>query len=417
MESLKVVSISHTKADISIRGKFSCSEAEGSMFLEQLKEVLGISQAMLVSTCNRTEVFYVSESIQGESVVKLLCMFKGVGASEYFIPYFDFYQEEGALRYLFGMAVGLESQVLGDIQIFGQVKQAYNLSVHAGMAEAYLHRLMHTIFFTHKKINQETSFKEGAASISYNALKIMDKHFSGSLNHKVLVVGAGQMGTDICRNLSKSGYTDVTVTNRTHQKAIDLSTACNINVLDYQNLDEQIMNFDAVFISVSCNGSLYKISDFIVSKASLVLDVCSPKSVERDVEDTAVKLYNIDDIGLLTKHTIDARQAEIPKVASIIDDAILEFKAWLQETAFTPSIKKLKETLEDLRQQALIPYVKNVDEEQSKVIDNVTKKIVQKIIQLPVLQLKSACQRGNAEALSESLNELFNLEYNKTVKS
>lgn len=418
MKSLRVVSISHKKADISIRGKFSFSEPEVSTFLKQLKEILGICEAVLVSTCNRTEVFYVSDRIEDDQqVVKLLCVSKGIGVYENYTSYFDFYQADEALIYLFSMAVGLKSQVLGDIQILGQVKQAYNLSVNADMAGTYLHRLMHTIFFTHKKINQETTFKQGAASVAYNALKIMEDHFDGSLNHKVLVVGAGQMGTDICRNLSKLGYTDITVTNRTFEKALDLASECNIKAVPSDRLDVDILKYNIVFMAVSRNTPLYQISKFNQSEVSLILDVSSPKSVRNDTSNLDVKLYNIDDIGLLTKHTMDARTEAIPQVESIIKESVAEFKVWLKETSFTPSIKKFKETLEDLRTQALIPYIKNVDEEQSQIIDDVTKKIVQKIIQLPVLQLKNACQRGNAEALSESLNELFNLEYNQAVKS
>ena len=362
---------------------------------------------MVLSTCNRTEIFYMHDRLLDSSLIKLLGTYQGVGLGEY-TDYFDHYEGYSALLHLFRVGVGLDSQVLGDIQIFGQVKQAYQLSVDADMAGPYLHRLLHTLFFAHKRVSQETSFKDGAASVSYNTVKLVAQH--ASIDASILVIGAGQMGTHVCRHLAKRGYRRVSITNRTEEKAHAVANDCRYQQIPFHYHRKLLPTFDIVISTVSAHCPLYAGSDFAPSTTKAVIDLSSPRSVAPGGESTGIKLFNIDDISAMTQATLARRGAEVPKVEQIVSEAIEEFDSWVAETAFSPSIQKFKARLEELRQQSLAAYEKRTDPADYQVADEVSKALLQKIVRLPVLQLKSACQRGEADRLVNLLDELFRLE-------
>ncbi|CAH0997302.1 Glutamyl-tRNA reductase [Emticicia aquatica] len=409
----KAITISHKKASLPVRGQIALNEEEAKALMLKIRETYDVSEVLVLSTCNRTEIYYCSESDLGENIIRLIASQKILNSSEIF-PFFDIISNHNeAVKYLFEVAMGLHSQVVGDLQIPNQVKHAYQWAADVQMAGPFLHRLLHTIFFTNKKIVQETSFRDGAASTSYATVEVMETFLPLLHNPKILVVGLGEIGEDVCRTLADKGYKNITITNRTLEKAEKLANELNFEVADYESVNQNILDAEIVISSVRCEEP-------IITKATLenktlaikyLIDLSVPNSIAANIEELAgVVAYNLDEIQLRANEALQRRMEAIPQVLDIIDDAIGEFNNWSQEMIVSPTIQKLKGALEQIRKEEMARFVKELSTEEAEKMDKITASMMQKIIKLPVIQLKAACKRGEAETLIDVLNDLFNLE-------
>ncbi|WP_435357229.1 glutamyl-tRNA reductase [Emticicia sp. SJ17W-69] len=409
----KALTISHKKASLQIRGQIALNEDESKALMLKIRETYDVSEVLVLSTCNRTEIYYCSENDLGESIIRLLASQKVLSSNE-ILPYFDIISEHNeAVRYLFEVAMGLHSQVVGDLQIPNQVKHAYQWSADVHMAGPFLHRLLHTIFFTNKKIVQETSFRDGAASTSYATVEVMESFLPMLNNPKILVVGLGEIGEDVCRTLADKGYKNITITNRTLEKAEKLANELNFEVADYQLVNQNILNADIIISSVRCEEPIIT-KETLKDKTLAVkylIDLSVPNSIATDIEEVAgIVAYNLDEIQRRANEALQRRMEAIPQVLHLISDAIGEFNNWSQEMIVSPTIQKLKGALEQIRKEEMARFVKELSEEEVEKMEKITASMMQKIIKLPVIQLKAACKRGEAETLIDVLNDLFNLE-------
>ncbi len=409
----KAITISHKKAPLNVRGQIALNEDESKTLMLKMREVFDLSEVLVLSTCNRTEVYYCSEIDLGEDIIRLLASQKILDSST-ILPFFEIIADHyEAVRYLFEVSMGLHSQVVGDLQIPNQVKHAYQWTADVQMAGPFLHRLLHTIFFANKKIVQETSFRDGAASTSYAAVELMETFLPMLNNPKILVVGLGELGEDVCRTLASKGYKNITVTNRTAEKAESLANELNFGIADYQLVTENILNADIVISSVRCDSPIIT-KETLKDKTPAVkylIDLSVPNSIAADIEEVSgVISYNLDEIQSRANAALQRRMEAIPQVLSIINDAIGEFGNWSQEMVVSPTIQKLKGALEQIRREEMARFVKELSAEEIEKMERITTSMMQKIIKLPVIQLKAACKRGEAETLIDVLNDLFNLE-------
>lgn len=409
----KAITISHKKAPLQLRGQIALNEEESKALMLKIRETFDVSEVLVLSTCNRTEVYYVSENNLGESIIRLIASQKVLSSTE-ILPYFEVINDHNeAVRYLFEVSMGLHSQVVGDLQIPNQVKHAYQWAADVQMAGPFLHRLLHTIFFTNKKIVQETSFRNGAASTSYATVEVMETFLPLLSNPKVLVVGLGEIGEDVCRTLADKGYKNITITNRTLEKAQKLANELGFEVADYQFVNQNILDADIVISSVRCESPIIT-KETLKDKTLAVkylIDLSVPNSIATDIEEvTGVVAYDLDTIQRRANEALQRRMEAIPQVLSIISDAIGEFNNWSQEMIVSPTIQKLKGALEQIRKEEMARFVKDLSAEEAEKMEKITASMMQKIIKLPVIQLKAACKRGEAETLIDVLNDLFNLE-------
>jgi glutamyl-tRNA reductase len=409
----KAITISHKKASLQLRGQIALNEEESKSLMLKIRESFEVSEVLVLSTCNRTEVYYVSENNLGEEIIRLIASQKVLSSNE-ILPYFEIIDENNeAVRYLFEVSMGLHSQVIGDLQIPNQVKHAYQWAADVQMAGPFLHRLLHTIFFTNKKIVQETSFRDGAASTSYATIEVMETFLPLLSNPKVLVVGLGEIGEDVCRTLADKGYKNITITNRTIEKAQKLANELGFEVADYQFVNQNILEADIVISSVRCESPIIT-KETLKDKTLAVkylIDLSVPNSIATDIEEvTGVVAYDLDTIQRRANEALKRRMEAIPQVLSIISDAIGEFDNWSQEMIVSPTIQKLKGALEQIRKEEMARFMKDLSAEEVEKMDKITSSMMQKIIKLPVIQLKAACKRGEAETLIDVLNDLFNLE-------
>ncbi|WP_187262840.1 glutamyl-tRNA reductase [Pontibacter beigongshangensis] len=421
LQNFKAISLSYKKAPLDIRELIALDEISCRQYLQTLKGFIQASDILVLSTCNRTEVYYNSDTDYSTEIVKLLGITKGIENISKYFDYFTILNEHNdAVQHLFEVSMGLESQVVGDMQITNQVKQAYQWAADNETAGPFLHRLMHTIFFTNKRVVQETAFRDGAASTSYASIELIEELTAEIPDPKILVVGLGEIGADVCRNLKDKGFKNVKITNRTLSKAKILAEECEMEVLPFEEIVQGLKEADVIISSVARETPFFTkemIKRLNVLTFKFFIDLSVPRSVETEVESIpGVLVYNIDTIQNKASEALQQRIDAVPKVKEIILESIEQFNDWSKEMVVSPTINKLKNALESIRQEEMARYLKKLSPEETKRLDNITKSMMQKIIKLPVLQLKAACKRGEAETLIDVLNDLFDLE-NKSVNS
>ncbi|WP_066830634.1 glutamyl-tRNA reductase [Rufibacter ruber] len=415
LHNFRAVSLSYKKAPLDIRELIALDEGSCRQFLQTLKNFIQATDILVLSTCNRTEVYYTSDADYSHEIVKLLGISKGIANISQYLDYFTIVNEHAdAVQHLFNVAMGLDAQVVGDMQISNQVKQAYQWSVDNEAAGPFLHRLLHTIFFTNKRVVQETSFRDGAASTSYAALELVESLVADITDPKILVVGLGEIGADVCRHLQDSEFKNVKIANRTTAKAQLLADECGLQVVPFENLVEAMKEADVVISSIARDEPFFTkemVSRLNVLTYKFFIDLSVPRSVEPEIEQIpGVLVYNIDTIQNKASEALQRRLAAVPHVKQIISESIASFEDWSREMNVSPTIQKLKNALESIRQEEMARYMKKLSTEEAKRMDEITKSMMQKIIKLPVLQLKAACKRGEAETLIDVLTDLFDLE-------
>ena len=413
--TFKAFSLSHKSAPLSVREQVALTESEVKDFSIKIKDLFGIQECMVVSTCNRTEVYYTSEYDFTTDLIKALLVQKGIiDTDAYFVHFQQFNLQEEAVKHLFYVATGLDSKVVGDLQIPNQIKQSYQISADLNMAGPFLHRLMHTIFFSNKRVAQETSFRDGAASTSYAAVALTEGLTQNINNPKVLILGLGEIGIDVCKNMADKEFAEITVMNRSRAKAEKIALGRNFRVADFKDLEREIRRSDVIISSVMIDKPL--ITKQLIEKIGILtykyfIDLSVPRSVEDSVEDISGTLvYNIDSLRERADEALRIRMAAIPEVERIIEEAIVGFNDWSREMVVSPTINKLKNALEQIRKEEISRHLKNLSAEEADRIEKITMSIVQKIIKSPVLNLKAACKRGEADQLVDVINELFDLE-------
>ncbi|MDW3195930.1 MAG: glutamyl-tRNA reductase [Cytophagales bacterium] len=418
-QTFRALGISYKSAPVDLREQVTLEEESNRKFLKVLSDTLGLGEAIIISTCNRTEIYYSAEGNRDEEILSLLSVEKDLFQFQDFRSHFKSYTGDAAINHLYRVSLGLESKVLGDIQISNQVKKAYQYSADEGMAGPFLHRLMHAIFYANKRVVQETAFRDGTASTSYAAVELVKQVIPNFEQPKVLLLGLGEIGENIAENL-EGIEAAIYLANRTLSKAETLASRLGYHTLSLEAALANVSDFDAIISTVAVDDPIITKGhlDSELSGQKLVIDLSVPRSVAPEVDELPhVLLYNVDQIEEKTTQTVQERKNAIPAVEQILVDSVDEFHNWAQEMEVSPTIQKLKNALEEIRQKEISKYVKKASESELKLLDSATKGIIQKVMRLPVLQLKAACKRGEAETLVESLNDLFNLEQEEVTKS
>ncbi|HZI24979.1 MAG TPA: glutamyl-tRNA reductase [Chryseolinea sp.] len=411
-QNFKALALTYKTAPVAIREQVSLNEGATKKLHQFIRNYTSATDVLIVSTCNRTEIYYLAEKDFSSEIFKGLFLLKNCQPG--FEDHFSKYNGSDAVSHLFEVSLGLDAQVMGDLQISGQVKNAYQWSADENMAGPFLHRLMHTIFFANKRVVQETSFRDGAASISYAAKELAEDLTIDIKSPKVLVVGVGEIGQDFCLNLAHSRIEQVTILNRTQEKAEKLAQKYNFRFGGIEDLLPEIQKADVIVSSVSGTQPLITLDllrQIKILTHKYFIDLSMPRSIDAVVEDIpGAIVYNLDDIREKTNETLEKRRAAVPRVLDIIKDSILDFEDWSKEMIISPTIQKLKSTLEQIRKEEIARFIKNAKPEEAQKLEEMSRSLMQKILKYPVLQLKAACKRGESESMSELLNNLFNVE-------
>jgi glutamyl-tRNA reductase len=420
MHNLLSISISHNTANVDVRERMWLS-------VDETREAIGkminryFSECVLVSTCNRTELYGLTngQSTDEAAVRRFLIDFKNAGGSV--LPeHFSSGTAEAAVQHLFQVAAGIDSMVIGDIQILSQVKEAFQISRELDALGPVTNRLMQATLHVGKRVRTETAICEGAVSISYAAVELASKIFADLSRKSVLLIGAGETGELTLRHLVGRGIGDVTVANRTREKAEELVAHLGGSVIEYAGIEDALKTVDIVITSVT--GPTFAVTPEIVQTAMkrrsnnplFIIDIGVPRNVHpaaRKIDN--VFLYDMDSLNAIVDKNLESRKAEIPRVHRIIEEELQEFLRWHSSLQVGPTIHDLRDALEAIRSQEVEKNINRFRPEDRELVELVTKRIVNKILHHPVTNLKQGAENGQAgkETIvrTNALRELFGI--------
>ncbi len=425
--NLLSIGISHHTASVDIREKMWFSADEVREVIRRLKESF-FSECVLVSTCNRTELYGMTrdQATDEASLRKFLIDFKNAS---------DLVKEEhfvgtaagGAISHLFQVASGIDSLVIGDIQILNQVKEAFTLSREAEALGPVLNRLMQSALHVGKRTRTETTICEGAVSVSYAAVELASKIFQDLSKKCALLIGAGETGELTLKHLASKGIGQIRIANRTREKAEALVAEFGGIVIDYDNMEEALRSADIVITSVNAPSYIVqpehvqKVMKQRMNNPLFIIDIGVPRNVNpssKKIEN--VFLYDIDALSTVVDRNLEKRQAEVPKVHAIISEELAEFMHWYQSLQVGPTILEFREALEAIRKEEVEKNINRFQPEDRELVELVTKRILNKILHHPTTALKQGAQNGSggAESLVRSavLRELFGIRSNGKEK-
>lgn len=371
------VGLSYKKADAEMRGKFSLDEKAKTNLMHQAKAD-GLESLVVTSTCNRTEIYgFAQHPFQ---LIKLLCE-NSQGTVEDFQKVAFVYKNQEAIAHMFRVGTGLDSQILGDFEIISQLKSAFVLSKTHELANAYLERLVNAVIQASKKIKTETEISSGATSVSFAAVQYIFRNVSDISSKNILLFGTGKIGRNTCENLVKhTKHEQITLINRTKDKAEKIAKKLNVIVKDYAELQLEIQKADVVVVATGAQNPTIDKAILNLKKPLLILDLSVPKNVHENVTHIeGVSLVHMDQLAEMTDETLEKRKKHIPAAEAIIEEIKDEFIAWTKQRKFAPTIHALKAKLNAIKEGELNVQRKkitNFDEEQAELI---SARIIQKI--------------------------------------
>ncbi len=369
----------------------------------------GIDSMFIVSTCNRTEVF--AHRATTSELIRLLTTYSNGSLDDFHEHGFEL-EGQRAINHLFQVATGLDSQILGDLQIVKQVKEGYEQSSQAGMISGELHRLIQHVFRAHKRSRNETSLGHGAATVAYAAVKFALRTFENLINKNILLVGTGKIGKVTCKNLVNLGASKLTLINRTRDRAEFIANRFNLEVADMENLPEKIAEADLVIVATGSTKPIIRPEHMQASmekpKFKVMLDLSVPRNIDPKVAALDfVDVANMDMLSDVTDEAYKKREEEVPLVKKIIDDEFNNYKLWLNEQRVVPTIKALTQRFESIREDELNFFKNKIETGDFDKIDNMTRRIVNKIAAYSIEHLRD---HHESDEVAEMVAKMFKLE-------
>ena len=371
------IGLSYLKADAEMRGKFSLDEQAKESLLAQAKNE-GIESLIVTSTCNRTEIYgFAQHPFQ---LIKLLCD-NSQGTVEDFQKVAYVYKSKEAINHLFRVGTGLDSQILGDFEIISQIKNAFVASKKYALINAFVERLVNAVIQASKRVKNETEISSGATSVSFASVQYIFKTVPDISEKNILLFGTGKIGRNTCENLVKhTKHDQITLINRTKDKAEKLAKKLDLIVKDYTDLQVEIQKADVLVVATGAQNPTVDKAILNLKKPLLILDLSIPKNVNENVLDVdGVALVHMDHLSQITDETLENRKKQIPAAEAIIEEIKEEFYTWSKGRKYAPTIHALKAKLNAIKQTELTYQKKkmdNFDEEQAEIISN---RIIQKI--------------------------------------
>jgi glutamyl-tRNA reductase len=345
-EAFFVVGISYKNTDAVTRGQFSISPRQYESILE-LAPSYGLDEIFVLSTCNRTEIYGFAKHTSD-----LLELLHSQSSGDFKLLSQMAYVKNGtdAIAHLYHVGCGLDSQLLGDYEIVSQLKQAINFSRDHKFMGSFLERLVSSVFQASKKIKTYTSLSSGSVSVSFSAAKFIKEQANFNSQSRILVLGAGKIGRNTCKNLlDYFNPENITVINRSIEKAISLADELDINYTSSEFLYSKIDESDIIIVATNSMEPVILKSNLLNKGRKVIIDLSMPCNVEADVNDLAnIKLIHVDQISKLKDDNLKKREAEVPKAERIIADQIKEFMAWHEMRKQVPVLKSMKTKLREI---------------------------------------------------------------------
>ena len=415
-----IVGLSHKTAPVEIREKLAFAPTAMEQPLQQMLELTSVAEALIVSTCNRVELCAATKEPDTAiaELRRFLAEYHEVSPEEINDNLYD-YQGEGAIRHLFRVASSLDSMVLGEPQILGQIKTAYGYTAEFKTAGLILNRFLHKAFSVAKRVRTETAIASNAVSVSFAAVELARKIFDRLDNKGVMIIGAGEMCELAARHFVSNGVSKVLVTNRTFDRAEKLAAEFEGKAIPFENFVDHLAEVDIVMTSTGA-------PNFILGKRQMeevlkrrknrpmfLIDIAVPRDIDPKVNklDNAY-LYDVDDLQGVVQANLKERQKEAGKAEAIIEQEIGQFHQWLANLEVKPTIIALRQKLEEIRRQELektFGNLKDLSTKQRKSIEAMAGAIINKILHQPTTLLKRTQNDTSGEDYVDAVRALFDL--------
>jgi len=394
--NLIAISINHRTAPVDLREAVYLKEDEIRPFINFAKENQ-IKEGLILSTCNRTEIFGIpnSNETNHEKFQNLLLNFKP--SQNITEQHFQKYVSKDAIKHLFFVATGIDSLLIGDNQVFKQVKDSFQIAEETQFAGYIMRRIFDAAIRTGKRAISETSISEGAVTVSYAAVQLTEKIFSNLSKKSALVIGTGETGEIAAKHLSERGIGNLTVTNRTQEKAENLAQKLNAKVIPFTEFRESIHKFDIIISATASPEILVNKNDVkaALKKRSnnpiILMDIAVPRDIDPETRKIDYVFYHdLDSLNIIVEQNLTKRKSEIPKVEKIIEEELENFWEWYNSLQAAPTIKDLRDFFEDIRNEEVEKNKNKFATEDQEKLDIVTKRIINKILHHPTIELRKA---------------------------
>jgi len=417
---LLVVGLNHNTAPIQIRECLAFPEDKMEDALSKVHALPSLKENMILSTCNRVEVYAATRETEKAifDLKNFLSQYHGLPLKEFEKSLYSHIGEE-AVRHIFRVASSLDSMVLGEPQILGQIKEAYDVAQQAKTSGLILHRLLHRAFHVAKRVRTETKIAISAVSVSSVAVDLAGKIF-GTLGKKtVLLIGAGEMCELAARHLVSAGIEKILVTNRTFERALALAQGFRGEAIPFEGMAQGLKKTDIVISATNSpqylieHNQVTKVMKDRKQKPIFFIDISDPRDIEPKVGDLEnVYLYNIDDLQKVANENIKDREKEAQRAEMIVQDEVVKFVNWYRSLDVTPTIVSLRNKFEEIRKKELektLSLHPNLSEKEKQSLEALTSAIINKILHSPITLLKRTEEEAMADLYLDALHALFQL--------
>jgi glutamyl-tRNA reductase len=423
--NLIAISINHRTASVDLREAVHLKEDEIRPFINLAKENQ-IKEGLILSTCNRTEIFGIpnNNETNHENFQSLLLNFKP--AQNITEQHFQKFVSKDAIRHLFCVATGIDSMLVGDNQVFKQVKESFQIAEETNFAGYIMHRVFDAAIRTGKRAISETSISEGAVTVSYAAVQLTEKIFSNLSKKSALVIGTGETGEIAAKHLSEKGIGSLAVTNRTQEKAEKLAEKLNAKVIPFSEFKDSIYKFD-IIISATASPEILLNKDDVKSALKkrsnnpmILMDIAVPRDIDPQTRKIDYVFYHdLDSLNIIVEQNLTKRKSEIPKVEKIIEEELDNFVEWYNSLQAAPAIKDLRDFFEEIRNEEVEKNKNKFAAEDQEKLDIVTKRIINKILHHPTIELRKADDStGSGDSVTKIgiIRDLFGINPTKNSR-
>ncbi len=419
-KQILLIGLSHKTAPLEIRERLAVEPDTLQSALAPGGLVPDICQSVILSTCNRLEIYTVVDDLQSASsaIINALSCISHI-SKETLLQHLFIYHNEAVVHHLMQVASGLDSMVLGEPQILGQVTTAYETALAHKTTGAILSTLFRSAISTGKRVRTETAIGANSASISSVAANLANNLLGDLSQQRVLLIGAGEMGAIAVRALLKRGVSQITVANRTYDKAFNLAQIWSGEAIPFAALSQAIAQADIIISSTSAPHPILThqlLAPVMATRSDqplLIIDIAVPRDVAVDVACIKnIYLRDIDDLQGQADENLREREAAIPQVNQIIATSISEFTAWLASLAATSTITALRQQAEQLRQLELQRLFNrlDLDERERNLVNTMSHRLINKLLHEPTLCLKHETRQGNGDTYITTTRRLFALD-------
>ena len=414
-----VIGISYKTAPTEVRELFSFAKDEIVPFSELLQQETEIADLVLISTCNRTEIYFSQDRHDNQTafelVYEVIKKFKQI--TDHSWHYFYHRSNAGAVRHLFEVAAGLDSQIIGEDQIIGQVKEAYLTCTELALTDAVLMRLFQKSFEAAKRVRTETGIKLGITSVSSAAVEMCSKLLNGLSEKTVLMIGAGETGNLALQNICKKGVKQIAVANRTFEKAQKTAAKYEGMAIPFESLHKYLHGFDIVMVATAATEPI--ITAEIVRQNQLIrpdhhqvfVDLSVPRNIEKEVgEIENMSLLGVDDLKEIVAQTTEKKKEAAEHAKLILDEVIGDFTEWLASRSLRPAINTITTNFQAINQEEITNYRKLNTPEMQTLVDDYAQHLTHRYTRLLIKNLKNLTDNGKNIDSLKIINDLFKFE-------